>query len=605
MPGQTVFVYDGQCGFCRIWLRYWQALRANAPDADSVEYIARQELGDRLPQLDRETLPGASHLVTSDGTALHGAHAMLHLLAPTGWWPRLLLWLYEHVSPSAVVSDAAYEWIGQHRTFAYKATLLLWGKDVRPQHYRLTEFIFLRLLGLVYFLAFLSLRPQIVGLVGEHGISPVHRILEVLHADLGSRVYRLAPTLVWLSPSDAMLTALCGTGMVFGALLLFNVLPRFSTLSCYVLYLSLATVGQPFTSFQWDALLLEAGFLALFAGFPWTVWLFRLLVFRLMFESGVVKLSSGDSTWQSLRALRFHFETQPLPNPFAYVMHHAPVWLQDSLTGWVLVIELACPFLLFAPRRLRHLGAWLLVFLQLGIAASGNYAFFNLLTLALLVWAFDDESFERWPRWIRQRVPEASQWLQRDWIRWPAAAVAFFIAFVGGIQALSTVFPAAGRPLAPAENLLAPFDIVNHYGLFAVMTTDRPELMYEGSNDGLTWQEYELPYKPGDLKRRLPIIAPLQPRLDWQLWFAAFSSPQQEPWTSGLLIKLLEGEPDVTGLFSRVPFQKPPKFIRVQRYDYRFTTKAERDQSGAVWKRKLLGTYLPATSLDSLNGTSQ
>ncbi len=595
MLDRSVLVYDGQCSFCGIWLRYWQALCG-----DSVEYVALQELGDRLPELDRETLSGAAHLVTIDGTPYHGAQAILRLLAPTSWWPRLLLSLYEQVTSFAVVSDAIYAWIGRHRDFAYKATALLWGKEVRPQRYRLAEFVFLRLLGLVYSFAFLSLRPQITGLVGEHGIVPVNRVLQMLHGELGSRVYHLVPTLLWLSPTDQMLTALCGTGIVFAVLLLVNVVPRFSTLVCWVAYLSLATVGQPFTSFQWDTLLLESGFLALFAGFPWQVWMFRLLVFRLMFESGVVKLTSGDSTWRSLRALRFHFETQPLPNPFAYVMHHAPVWFLDSLTGWVLVIELGSPFLLFAPRRLRHLGAWLLIGLQLGIAASGNYAFFNLLSLALLLWAFEDQAFEWLPAFAKQSARKEARWSTTKWVRWPAAAVAVFIAFVGLAQVLDNLSPGTEPLIAAAENLIAPFDIVNHYGLFAVMTRDRPEIIFEGSNDGLAWQPYELPYKPSDVKRRLPIVAPLQPRLDWQLWFAAFGSPQQEPWTANLQIRLLQGEPDVLKLFSGVPFANPPKFVRAQRYDYRFTTKAERDQTGDIWKRQLLGTYLPAMSLESL-----
>ncbi len=597
MPENSVLVYDGHCGFCGIWLRYWQAL-----GPDSVEYVAFQDLGDRLPQLDRNTLPAAVHLVTAEGTVYHGAHAILRLLGPTSWWPRFLLWLHERAPSFAVVADAFYSWIARHRDFAYKATVLLWGKEVQPQRYRVTEFLFLRLLGLVYFFAFLSLRLQIAGLVGEHGIAPVNRVLQMLHGDLGSRVYRIVPTLLWLSPTDAMLTALCGAGIVFAVLLLVNVVPRFSTLACWALYLSIATVGQPFTSFQWDALLLEAGFLALFAGFPWQVWMFRLLVFRLMFESGVVKVTSGDSTWRSLRALRFHFETQPLPNPFAYVMHHAPVWLLDSLTGWVLVIELAAPFLLFAPRRARHLSGWLLVGLQLAIAATGNYAFFNLLSLALLLWAFDDQAFQWLPDILKRVAGNQARWLSTPWARWPAAAVAVCIAFLGLLQAIDNLAPGTERSVAAVESLIAPYDIVNHYGLFAVMTTDRPEIIFEGSNDGLTWQEYELPYKPGDLKRRLPIVAPLQPRLDWQLWFAAFSSPQQEPWTANLQIRLLQGEPEVLHLFSGIPFERPPKFVRAQLYDYRFTSKSERDRTGAIWRRQLLGTYLPAASLEALSG---
>ncbi len=182
-------------------------------------------------------------------------------------------------------------------------------------------------------------------------------------------------------------------GCVAGLLLAAGIFQRLSAAVCWALYLSLVSIGQPFTAFQWDALLLESGFLALFAGAPWLVWAYRFLLFRLMFESGLVKLLSHDPNWRNLHALRFHFMTQPLPNPIAYYAYRAPAWMLDSMTAATLAIELGAPFLLFGPRVLRYAGAGLLMFLQVLIILTGNYAFFNLLALALCLWAFDDRTF--------------------------------------------------------------------------------------------------------------------------------------------------------------------------------------------------------------------
>ena len=417
---------------------------------------------------------------------------------------------------------------------------------------------------------------------------------------MGSSAYWDVPTLLWLNMSDQAMSWCCGLGVFFALLLALNVLSRLSAVLCFVLYLSIASVGQPFTLFQWDALLLEAGFLAIFSGIPWLVWVYRFLIFRLMFESGMVKLLSGDRNWENLHALRYHFMTQPLPNPVAWYVHHFQPWLLDSLTGWTLLIELVAPFLLFMPRRIRQAGAKFLIALQVCIALTGNYAYFNLLTLALLIWAFDDQSFEGLAarlKWLRPRlavnVLDALQGVARG-----CDVRACGGGFPGRNPGAFVVCSRFSAEAVRALGLDGPFEVVNSYGLFAVMTTTRPEIVFEGSNDQQTWQEYELPYKPGDVHRGLPVIAPLQPRLDWQLWFAALSNEQQDPWVGVLALRLLQGEPQVVRLFSKVPFQTPPRYIRAQRYLYTFTTPQERAQTGNVWNRSLIGPYLPMLSLE-------
>ncbi len=231
-----------------------------------------------------------------------------------------------------------------------------------PGSFELTQALFLRLLGLIYLAAFGSFWPQMTGLVGSHGIVPAAPMLQAMHTQIGAKVFRYIPTLFWFGISDTALVWFCILGCAAALLLMLGFFPRTFAAVCWMLYLSLVSVGQPFSSFQWDALLLESGFLALFAGAPWLIWAYRFLLFRLMFESGAVKLLSHDPNWRNFHALRFHFMTQPLPNPFAYYVYRAPTWLLDSMTAGTLAVELVAPFLLFGPRRVRHIAAGLLMF---------------------------------------------------------------------------------------------------------------------------------------------------------------------------------------------------------------------------------------------------
>jgi uncharacterized membrane protein YphA (DoxX/SURF4 family) len=445
--------------------------------------------------------------------------------------------------------------------------------------YELTESLFLRLLGLTYLCAFGSLWPQILGLTGSHGIAPATNLMTAMHGQLGARAYFYMPSLFWLNASDGALLLVCGLGSLCGMLLLAGLFSRWMAAVCFLLYLSIVSVGQPFSSFQWDALLLEAGFLALFAGAPWLVWTYRLLLFRLIFESGLVKLTSGDPNWRNLHALRFHFMTQPLPNPIAYYMYRAPNWLLDSLTALTLAIELLAPFLLFLPRKLRMAGVAAMMLLQVAILLTGNYAFFNLLALALCLWGLDDVTFAPLGRLLRRRLPKSNVPKSKRLLTGMNAGVAL-MALVGVLELIGH---------APA--FLQPLEIVNSYGLFAVMTTSRPEIVIEGSEDRVNWKEYSFRYKPGNLHRGLPLVAPYQPRLDWQMWFAALGRYESNSWVGSLIYRLLLGDASVTALLNPAPFPKPPRYMRALIYEYDFTSAAERARSGAVWQRRLLGTW--------------
>ncbi len=468
-----------------------------------------------------------------------------------------------------------------------------------PGGHQLTEALFVRLLGLIYLSAFGSLWPQIVGLVGARGIAPAARFIVTLHSELGRRSFFYAPSLFLFDSSDAALLLACAFGCFAAILMAAGVFSRASSVACFILYLSLSSVGQPFTSFQWDALLLEAGFLAIFAGAPWLVWAYRLLLFRLMFESGWVKLASHDPNWRNLHALRFHFMTQPLPNPIAYYVYRAPAGLLDFLTAAALGIELLAPFLLFTPRMARYIGVGFLMLLQLLILLTGNYAFFNLLALALCLWGFDDQIFTPLTRLLLWRFPRVSLKLNRQTFRLAGNLAVTVLVVLAAMQLLDSLgsrlaAPMFSKPLAAIQ----PFEIVNSYGLFAVMTTTRPEIILEGSNDQLDWREYQFPYKPGNTHRSLPWVAPYQPRLDWQMWFAALGDYQSNTWVGGLMYRILTAEPSVYRLLNPPPFDHPPRYLRALLYQYDFTTPAERARTGAVWQRQLRGVWFGPVSLN-------
>jgi hypothetical protein len=452
--------------------------------------------------------------------------------------------------------------------------------------------VFLRGLAIIYLIAFASLLPQIDGLVGSHGILPAHDFLENVRAQYGSRAYTLFPTFAWVNSSDVFLHALVWSGIGLSAVLLAGFIPLGATIGLFLIYLSIDTIGQTFYSFQWDALLLEAGFAAVLVAPPglhpsystppsrMAVWVFRLLIFRLMFESGLVKLLSGDPTWRNLTALNYHYETQPLPTPVAWHVQQLPSLFQKVSVLGMFAVELVVPFLFLTTSRLRKIGAFITIAFQLAIALTGNYTFFNLLTILLCAFLFDVKSTTRTP--------------------WNVWFVGVVLIPIGVLQILTTFGNPAKvpEPIASIDFRAETFHIVNHYGLFAVMTTSRPEIIIEGSDDGQQWKPYEFKFKPGDVRRPLAWVAPYQPRLDWQMWFAALSNYQSNPWFEHLMLRLLEGTPQVTALLAFNPFpDKPPRFIRAVTYDYHFTDTATRRKTGAVWTRMPLGEYFPMVRL--------
>ena len=582
-----LLIFDGDCSFCRLWIEYWKRLTGEA-----IAYAPYQDVAERFPQVPRDDFKRAVQLILADGEVLSAARAVFRSLANVpgyGW----LLWAYVHIPGFAAVAEFLYRRVAAHRSFFYHATVFLWGKHLEPATYEISVCWFMRSLGAIYLAAFLSLAVQVTGLVGARGILPATRFINAVRETYGASAWLRLPTIFLLGSGDALLKLACIAGAIAALAVILGFARRAALVLAFVLYLSLVHVCQTFLSFQWDYLLLETGFLAIFLlpVFP-RVWLFRWLLFRLMFLSGTAKLLSHDPAWRSLTALIYDYETQPLPTRFGWYFYQLPADLQKVSCVFMFFVELIVPFLMFAPRRVRSFAATMTIALQTLIFITGNYAFFNLLAVALCLLLYDDAAFRRTHEAAARRP-------KLDIFRRAVSAVLVaFIMLVSGLQLLDTFSGHVPEPAAAALNWIAPLGIVNTYGLFAVMTTSRSEIVVEGSNDGQTWLEYGFRYKPGDLKRAPVWVQPHQPRLDWQMWFAALSSYQAQPWFADFVVRLLEGSPDVLALIASNPFPSaPPRYIRARVYDYKFTNFAERRATGDWWRRELKGEYLPAVSL--------
>jgi len=513
----------------------------------------------------------------------------------------------------------------------------------------------MRLLGVVYLIAFVSWWVQLGGLSGSRGITPTAMTLEFLQNQLGLETFAdyatQVPTLLWFDSSDRTLHGICAAGVILSLLVVARVCVGPALVLLWAAYLSLCAADAVFLGFQWENLLLETGFLAIFwaSWRPWPRlktdsepgwagrWLLYWLLFRLMLSSGVVKLLSGDAVWLDFTALQYHYWTQCIPTPLAWTFHQFPLWFQKFSCAAMFAVEVGAPFLIFFPRRPRMFGGLLIVLLMAAIAVTGNYNYFNLLAVVLCIPLFDDRALRRlWP-W--RSCPESDAGtssaateteLDHDghrrpvriaW-RWTAfgltAVFVLTIATAGGVQMwrrwgqlippgttfLGVEFRSVPKPLVDAVERVRPFRSVNSYGLFTNMTERRPELIIEGSDDGQTWHTYAFKYKVGDVNRAPPWVAPHQPRLDWQMWFEALRAERvvgrsgnrrAEPnwWFRQFLSRLLEGEPAVLALLKSNPFpDEPPRFVRAELYQYNFTTREEKAETGAWWSRTHVGRYV-------------
>lgn len=599
-------VYDGDCTFCTYWKDRWETKLG-----DAVEWTPFQELGDEFSGVTPEAFARSVHFFEADKVS-RGAEAIFRI-TDKARFGGLALRAYQSLPPFAWLSDRAYRIVADHRNFFAFWNRLLWGLKFERPSFTGGRWLFLRSLGLIFITAFLSLYVQVAGLAGENGILPFNSLLERAEAQLGAEAYWRVPTLFWLGSSDAVLEGACFVGAFLSIFIVTGTAAPIVTAAAWLLYLSLLHACQVFLGFQWDILLLETAFVAIFfapmallarvqkEAVPSTILRLVLwwLLFRLMFSSGMVKI--GDETWDNRTALLYHYETQPLPTVLGWFAHQLPEWFHRLSVESMFFIELIIPFFIIAPRRIRHTAGIVLIGFQVLITLTGNYAFFNWLTITLCFLLFDDQA-------LRSLIPtrwgkEAGSGDKPSSLPKPLTAfhgaIAVFLVVVSSVFMISLFRPSAvPGPLVDVYRFTSSLHLVNGYGLFARMTTTRPEIFVEGSNDGETWLAYDFKWKPGALDERPRWVQPHQPRLDWQMWFAALSTPNRTPWFNNFLVRLLQGEEDVLALLASNPFpDEPPKYVRAVGYHYRFTDWETWRETGNWWQRQRRGIYAPAMAL--------
>lgn len=462
----------------------------------------------------------------------------------------------------------------------------MWFLADAPQFLR-ARWLWLRALGLIFLSAFDSLLFQIHGLIGPDGILPARDYLRALRAAVGGvKAAWLAPTLLWLDAGDFALHALVWTGIAASLCIVFNLFPRAAIAVAGLCFLSFVAAAQEFSGYQSDGMLLEAAFLSLFLGRAdqapprAAVFLLQWEWFRIYFESGVVKILSGETQWRDLTAMDEYYENAPLPTWIAWhVQQRLPHAFHAATAAATLAVELLVAWLVFFPKKSRLVAFLITTPLQIGIILTGNYAFLNYLVLALGVWLLEERC--RLPVAGSQRSPATRNWQ-------PATLAIVLVTTVAGFLS----------PNFPTVRLLEPFRIANSYGLFAVMTRERYEIELQGSRDGTTWIAYPFHYKPQDPRKAPGIYAPYQPRFEWNLWFASLGDWQTNTWVLQTEARLLQNEPAVLRLFASNPFAAaPPAHVRAVKWQYWFTTPEERRRTGAWWRRELLGDYAPTLSL--------
>ena len=497
-----------------------------------------------------------------------------------------------------------------------------------PRTHLLPRWIFLRALGLIYFSAFYSLIFQIKGLMGPNGILPAANYLSAVANDYpGLQHFWLVPTLLWFGSSNHVLMLICWLGLLASVAVILNLWPRGALAVCFVCFLSFVAAAQDFSGFQSDGMLLEAGFISLFfapaglrpglgashAPSRLSLFLLRWEWFRIYFESGVVKLTSGDYSWRHLTAMDDYYQNGPLPTWIGWYVQQLPHWFHAATAFMTLAAELGLVWMLFLPRRLRILCFLILTPFQMGIILTANYTFLNYLVLVLGFLLLDDGFVrfilpQHWKKWgmsesaaLAEKPTASAPAVQAtppvSWLRpvWHGVAAIYLGWILYATTALLfAMLPHTPRlPLGPAR-ALEPFRIANQYGLFAVMTHERYEIEYQGSNDGQNWTAYPFRYKPQDVHQAPGIYAPYQPRFDWNLWFASLGNWRSYPFVVQTEERLLRNDPDVLALFAGNPFAgAPPKQVRAVLWQYWFTDRATRRKEGTWWKRQMMGVYAP------------
>src|SRR5438128_4709103 len=470
--------------------------------------------------------------------------------------------------------------------------------------YWLARFVILRLLGLVYAVAFLVAAQQLVPLVGEHGLTPANHFFERVQEHFGSRPAAALqlPSLFWFGISDQGLSIFAWVGFGLSLVVLGGYANAILLAMIWAMYMSIIHVGQIWYGYGWETQLLETGFLSIFLcplldGRPFptcrppllVIWLFRWLGFRIMIGAGLIKLR-GDPCWRDLTCLYYHYETQPIPSPVSRYLHFAPLWFHKIETAWNHFIELVVPWFSFGPRHARHIAGVLLVTFQLFLIISGNLSFLNYITVIPFLACFDDTFLRHFlPKALVSRSERAAHESEPSRITNAIAmALSVIVIYLSVAPVLNLL---SGRQLMNYS--FDPLDLVNTYGAFGTVGRQRDEIIFEGTDDAVItgdtkWKEYEFQAKPGDPNRRPPFVAPYEPRIDWQIWFAAMGSPAEYPWTLHFVWKLLHNDRHTISLLAKTHFPRArPRYVRARLYRYQFAPIGDK----AWWKREQIGEW--------------
>jgi hypothetical protein len=480
--------------------------------------------------------------------------------------------------------------------------------------YWLTRFIILRWMGFVYVVAFYVAARQLVPLVGADGLTPAPLFFHQMSGHFGGSLngFFESPSIFWWNCSDTWLRVVPWIGVVISCVVLAGYANAVMMTVLWFLYMSIVHVGQDWYGYGWEIQMCETGFLViflcpLFDVRPFSlrppplqiIFLFRWLIFRIMLGSALIKLR-GDSCWQDLTALYYHFETQPIPNPISRWFHFLPHPVLQFGVIWTFVVELVSPWFVFWPRWGRYIAGAIIISFQFTLIVSGNLSFFNWLTILPALACFDDR-FWRWiaPTFLKSYAMEAQLAArpnrQMNGIAWAVA----------GLVAVLSIQPVLNL-LSPEQAMNTSYDplhLVNTYGAFGTVGRERPVIIFEGTDSAdpdtaTDWKEYPYVASPWDPKLTPPFLAPYQPHLDWQLWFAAMATYHEYPWTLNLVWKLLHNDPATLSLFAGNPFSNyPPRYIRAVLYVYHFAKPGNPEH--VYWIRERLGLWLPALSIDS------
>jgi hypothetical protein len=460
-----------------------------------------------------------------------------------------------------------------------------------------------RLLAAIFLIAWASLGVQVDVLIGSRGLLPAAPFLDA--ARLQGRGIAQLPTVFWLDASDTALHAGIWLGAALSLAALCGLRPRLCTGLATALYLSYATVARTFLSFQWDNLLLECGLLAVFLPTDrparWVHVLFRILLVKLYWESGIAKWQSYAGDWQNGSAMTFYYETAPLPTWVAWYAHHLPVWWHHLESWGVLVLELVLPWFAFGPRVLALFAFVALTGFQIINLLTSNYGFFAYLALALHVFLLTDGDVERLgaplQRWVPTRTRRAAA--ARTMTAWErhvrAAGAAVIVAIFVGVSAVdaSAAFVPLPRGLQGVVGRLIsiyePWRLINTYHLFGHITEERIEPEFQVQSDG-AWQTINLWHKPGDPRRAPDFVAPHQPRVDFQLWFYGLSFQRGAPEYVGTLLWRLCNDPHAVQSLFATPLPAAPEAVRIAFWRYRFSPPGDTD---AWWTRELIGSTRP------------